>query len=78
MTTNDDVKIDCSLLFLDALNTNEEQKGKIDTPSISEDVTGLIIELISILFAILGTFILFRYVKTKYSSVPTTEPPAAK
>ncbi|CAF0873124.1 unnamed protein product [Rotaria sordida] len=44
-----------------------------DSYAIIEDVTQLIVELISILFAILATFVLFRYVKTKYAAVPTTE-----
>ncbi|UJR35684.1 hypothetical protein I4U23_028433 [Adineta vaga] len=44
-----------------------------DTYILAEEVTKLIIELVSILFAILGTFVLFRYVKGKYASVPTTE-----
>jgi hypothetical protein len=48
-----------------------------DTYALAEDVTKLIIELIFILFAILGTFILHRYVKTKYAGVPTDEPKAA-
>lgn len=42
--------------------------------ALAEDVTKLIIELIFILFAILGTFVLHRYVKQKYSPVATTEP----
>ncbi len=44
-----------------------------DTYALVEDITKLIIELIFILFAILGTFVLFRYVKAKYAAVPTTE-----
>ncbi len=47
-----------------------------DFYTIAEDVTKLIIELIFILFAILATFILYRYVKGKYASVPTAEPKA--
>jgi hypothetical protein len=45
---------------------------------VAEDVTKLIIELVFILFAILGTFILHRYVKAKYSPVSTNEPTTAK
>jgi beta-lactamase regulating signal transducer with metallopeptidase domain len=47
-----------------------------DTYALVEDITKLIIELIFILFAILGTFVLFRYVKAKkeqYAAVSTTE-----
>lgn len=44
---------------------------------VAEDVVGLVIELLSILFAILGTFVLYRYVKSKYGPVATTEPDAA-
>ena len=48
--------------------------GLSDSFSLSEDVAGLIIELVAILFAILGTFVLFRYVKAKnYAAVPTNE-----
>ena len=42
--------------------------------ALAEDMAKLIIELIFILFAILGTFVLHRYVKDKYAAVPTTEP----
>ena len=48
--------------------------SKSDVYGIIEDITKLIIELIAILFDILGTFILFRYVKAKYAAVPTSEP----
>ena len=48
-----------------------------DSYALAEDVAGLIIELVAILFAILGTFVLFRYVKAKYAAVPTTEPKPA-
>ncbi len=46
-----------------------------DIYALAEDVTKLIIELVFILFAILATFILQRYVKAKklYESVPTAE-----
>lgn len=44
--------------------------------ALTEDVSKLIIELVFILFAILGTFILHRYVKAKYDAVPTTDTPA--
>jgi hypothetical protein len=55
-----------------------EQTRVSNSYVIAEDVTGLIIELVSILFAILGTFVLFRYVKTKnYTAVATREPAAA-
>lgn len=55
----------------------KENMRLTDSHALAEDVTGLIIELISILFAILGTFVLFRYVKVKYSPVATREPAAA-
>ncbi len=49
--------------------------GTLDNYAVAEDVTKLIIELIFTLFAILGTFILYRYVKEKkYASVATNEP----
>jgi len=42
--------------------------------ALAEDVTKLIIELVFILFAILATFILQRYVKAKiYAPLATTE-----
>ncbi|CAF0958137.1 unnamed protein product [Adineta steineri] len=44
-----------------------------DTYALAEDVTELIIELVFILFAILATFVLYRYVKAKYTPVSTTE-----
>ncbi|CAF3440486.1 unnamed protein product [Rotaria socialis] len=47
---------------------------KTDSYAIIEDVTKLIIELVAILFAILATFILYRYVKSKYDPVATKEP----
>jgi hypothetical protein len=47
--------------------------GISDTYALAEDITKLIIELVFILFAILATFALFRYVKAKYTSVPTNE-----
>jgi hypothetical protein len=43
-----------------------------DTYALAEDITKLIIELVFTLFAILGTFALFRYIKAKYTAVPTT------
>lgn len=46
-------------------------KGDSDKFALAEDVTKLIIELVFTLFAILATFTLFRYVKTKYTAVPT-------
>ncbi|CAF2104551.1 unnamed protein product [Rotaria magnacalcarata] len=49
---------------------------KTDSYAIFEDVTKLIIELMAILFAILATFILYRYVKSKYTPVNTGEPKA--
>ncbi len=48
-------------------------KNNSDIYAIAEDITKLIIELIFILFAILATFALFRYVKAKYAAVPTRE-----
>ena len=47
-----------------------------DTYALAEEVSKLIIELVAILFAILGTFVLFRYVKRKYEEVQTAEPKA--
>ena len=57
--------------------SNYQSTSTADLYSVAEDVTKLSIELIFILFAILGTFVLYRYVKTKYASVPTTEPKPA-
>jgi len=48
-------------------------KNNSDIYELAEDITKLIIELIFILFAILATFALFRYVKAKYAAVPTRE-----
>jgi hypothetical protein len=48
-------------------------KSTSDIYALAEDITKLIIELIFILFAILATFALFRYVKAKYAEVPTRE-----
>jgi hypothetical protein len=48
--------------------------GQTDTYALVEDITKLIVELVAILFAILATFILHRYVKAKtYTPVSTTE-----
>ncbi|CAF0948810.1 unnamed protein product [Rotaria sordida] len=44
-----------------------------DTYAVTEDITKLVIELIFILFAILGTFTLMRYIKGKYAPVPTRD-----
>jgi ribose/xylose/arabinose/galactoside ABC-type transport system permease subunit len=44
-----------------------------DAYTRAEDVTKLIIELIFILFAIIATFVLYRYAKGKYAAVPTGE-----
>ena len=44
-----------------------------DTFAVAEDIIKLSVELIFILFAILATLVLFRYVKAKYASVPTRE-----
>lgn len=51
--------------------------AKTNSYAIIEDVVQLIIELISILFAVLGTFVLYRYVKSKYTAVPTAEQKAS-
>lgn len=51
-------------------------KTSSDKYALAEDMAKLIIELIFILFAILGTFVLHRYVKDKYAAVATTEPKA--
>ena|SRR5690349_4243953 len=66
-----DVVIAAESLNVDQSNT---VKSTSDKYALAEDVTKLIIELVFILFAILATFILHRYVKTKYAAVPTTEP----
>ena len=42
-----------------------------DSYALLEDVTKLVVELIAILFAILATFVLIRYIKAKYAAVPT-------
>jgi len=53
----------------------DKATSQSDTYALAEDVIKLIIELVMILFAILGTFILHRYVKEKiYNAVPTNEP----
>ncbi|CAF2374389.1 unnamed protein product [Rotaria sp. Silwood2] len=44
-----------------------------DTYALIEDITKLVIELIFILFAILATFTLMRYIKSKYAAVPTRD-----
>ncbi|CAF5040206.1 unnamed protein product, partial [Rotaria sp. Silwood1] len=64
---------------LDAAQAGSVKKATVttDTYALIEDITKLIIELIAILFAILATFVLFRYVKAKYAEVPTNEPKAA-
>jgi len=46
-------------------------KSNADKYALAEDVTKLVIELIFTLLAILATFALFRYVKAKYTQVPT-------
>jgi len=54
----------------DTILTNEI-KLTSDKYALAEDITKLAIELIFILLAILATFALFRYVKAKYTAVPT-------
>lgn len=59
--------------------TSVNRDGAVtDTYALAEDVTKLIIELVFILFAILATFILHRYVKSKYDAVSTSEPTTTK
>ncbi|CAF2929434.1 unnamed protein product [Rotaria sp. Silwood2] len=60
---------------LDAVRVDLVTKAEktTDNYALIEDITKLIIELIAILFAILATFILYRYVKAKYAEVPTNE-----
>jgi hypothetical protein len=41
-----------------------------DMFSLMENITKLIVELLAILFAILATFVLFRYIKRKVAAVP--------
>lgn len=55
-------------------NEKSQVLTKTDSYAVAEDVARLIIELVAILFAILATFILYRYVKAKYNQVPTAEP----
>jgi hypothetical protein len=60
------------------INSNDitpenQPKRESDKYALAEDVTKLIIELVFILFAILATFALFRYIKAKYAAVPTRE-----
>ena len=69
-TSDQSSKSDASDFEVDQLKANHNY-------SVAEDITGLIIELVSILFAILGTFILFRYLKEKYAPVATSEAAAA-
>jgi uncharacterized protein YoxC len=59
----------------DALGVTTTNQNNIipDTYALAEDITKLVVELIAILFAILGTFILYRYVQEKYLAVATTE-----
>lgn len=42
-----------------------------DIYAVTEDIVKLTIELIATLFAILATFVLVRYIKGKYTAVPT-------
>ena len=49
-------------------------RSATDKYALAEDMTKLVIELIFILFAILATFFLYRYIKAKYAAVPTAEP----
>ena len=44
-----------------------------DTYALAEDVAKLVVELIAILFAILATFVLVRYIKAKYAPVSTRQ-----
>ncbi|CAF0953930.1 unnamed protein product [Adineta steineri] len=53
--------------------TGNRVSSTSNTYTIIEDGTELIIQLVVILFAIIGIFILFRYVKVKYASVPITK-----
>lgn len=69
---------DDDLLNADHSTSEHKVASKSDSYAIAEDVTKLIIELVFILFAILGTFILHRYVKSKYAPVSTAEPTSAK
>jgi hypothetical protein len=62
----------------DRATSSNTAKSASDTYALAEGVTQLIIELVFILFAILATFVLFRYVKSKYTSVPTSEQKAAQ
>ncbi|CAF0976217.1 unnamed protein product [Adineta ricciae] len=60
----------------DDLSRSSTSDKTTDTYALAEEVSKLIIELVAILFAILGTFVLFRYVKRKYEEVQTAEPKA--
>ncbi len=57
----------------DDITPENQPKRESDKYALAEDVTKLIIELVFILFAILATFALFRYIKAKYAAVPTRE-----
>lgn len=57
--------------------TSDEITITSDKYALAEDVAKLIVELVAILFAILGAFVLHFYIKSKYASVPTSEPKPA-
>jgi uncharacterized iron-regulated membrane protein len=61
---------------LDTDEPNQANKPITTTDNfiLMEDVTKLIVELMAMLLAIIGTFVLQRYIKSKYSPVSTTEP----
>ncbi|CAF0822840.1 unnamed protein product [Rotaria sp. Silwood1] len=56
-----------------AVTSTNDDKAYVDNYALIEDITKLVIELVFILFAILATFTLMRYIKSKYAAVPTQE-----
>jgi hypothetical protein len=48
-------------------------RSTADTYALAEDVAKLAVELVAILLAILATFVLVRYIKSKYAPVATRQ-----
>lgn len=65
-----------SNVMLDTDEPNQATKtiSTTDNYILMEDITKLIFELMAMLLAIIGTFVLYRYIKSKYSPVSTTVP----
>lgn len=58
---------------VEATSTDETPNVVVESDifAVTEAVVQLSIELLAILFAILATFVLIRYIKTKYAPVST-------